>query len=157
MNGNPIITVEQLSKRFKIYANPWDRAREWLIRRPYHTEFWALRDISFTLNAGEIFGIIGRNGAGKSTLLKILTGSLTYTRGRVHTKGRILSLLELGSGFNPELTGRQNLYHSSQMLGLPRAYLEKHLAEIEAFAELGDYFDRPFKLYSSGMRARLAS
>lgn len=155
MSGRPVITVDQLSKRFKIYANPWDRAKEWLTRQPCHAEFWALREISFALKAGEILGVIGRNGAGKSTLLKILTGALTPTGGHFQTNGRVLSLLELSGGFNSELTGRQNLYHSSQMLGLPRAYLEQHLAEIEAFAELGDYFDRPFKLYSSGMRARL--
>lgn len=155
MNDGTVIQVEQLAKRFKIYANPWDRAREWLMRRQYHTEFWALRDISFELKAGEIFGIIGRNGAGKSTLLKILTGALMPTSGSFFIDGRVLSLLELGGGFNPELTGRQNLYHNSQMLGLPRAYVEQHVAEIEAFAELDDYFDRPFKLYSSGMQARL--
>lgn len=155
MNDDTVIQVEQLAKRFKIYANPWDRAREWLTRRRYHTEFWALRDISFELKAGEIFGIIGRNGAGKSTLLKILSGVLMPTGGSFFTDGRVLSLLELGGGFNPELTGCQNLFHSSQMLGLPRTYVEQHVAEIEAFAELDDYFDRPFKLYSSGMRARL--
>lgn len=157
MSDSPLIQVSNLGKQFKIYRNPWDRAKEWLtlgkIQR--HKGFWALRDISFELRRGESLGIIGPNGAGKSTLLKILTQTLHHSEGNYQVNGRVLSLLELGTGFNPELTGRQNVFYSTQLLGFPRAYLQERLADIEAFADLGEFFDRPFKVYSSGMQARL--
>lgn len=157
MNDSAAVKVESLGKRFKIYRTPWGRAREWLTfgTRTYHKDFWALKDISFELKRGESLGIIGPNGAGKSTLLKILTGALYPSEGEYHINGRVLSLLELGTGFNPELTGRQNVFYSAQLLGFPETYLEERLPDIEAFAELGDFFDRPLKLYSSGMHARL--
>jgi ABC-type polysaccharide/polyol phosphate transport system ATPase subunit len=153
-----MIRVRGLSKKFKIYANPWRRAVEWttLGRKRLHQEFWALRDISFEVGRGECLGIIGPNGAGKSTLLKILTRALYPTNGTFEMQGRVLSLLELGTGFNHELTGRQNLYNSAHLLGFPKDYLEGRIGEIEAFAGLGDFFDRPVKIYSSGMYVRLA-
>jgi ABC-type polysaccharide/polyol phosphate transport system ATPase subunit len=154
----PMITVDKLSKKFKIYSNPWRRALEWatLGKKKMHKEFWALRDISFTVDQGECLGIIGPNGAGKSTLLKILTRALYPTEGSFCVKGRMLSLLELGTGFNQELTGRQNIYNSAFLLGLSPDYIEKRLKDIMEFADLGDFFDRPVKLYSSGMYVRLA-
>ena len=153
-----MIRVNSLSKRFKLYANPWHRGLEWAMfgRKKLHQEFWALRDISFEVNPGECLGIIGPNGAGKSTLLKILTRALYPTAGTFTILGRVLSLLELGTGFNPELTGRENLYNGVHLLGLPREYLEDRMGDIEAFAGLGDFFDRPVKIYSSGMHVRLA-
>jgi lipopolysaccharide transport system ATP-binding protein len=153
-----MIRVNGLSKKFKIYANPWHRAAEWatLGRKRMHQEFWALRDISFEVNGGECLGIIGPNGAGKSTLLKILTRTLYPTSGAFEIQGSVLSMLELGTGFNVELTGRQNLYNSVNLLGLPVEYLDSKLADIEAFAELGKFFDHPIKLYSTGMYVRLA-
>ncbi|MEM7343512.1 MAG: ABC transporter ATP-binding protein [Chloroflexota bacterium] len=157
MNPETIIQTNRLGKRFKLYKTPADRAIEWLTfgRNQRHRAFWALQDISFSIQKGESLAIIGPNGAGKSTLLKLLTGVFTPTTGDYQVSGRVLSLLELGTGFNGELTGRQNLRRSAQLLDFPSDYLEDRLPEIEAFAELGDYFDRPFKFYSSGMRARL--
>lgn len=153
----PVIKVDSLSKKFKIYANPWHRAVEWATfgRKRYHEEFWAFRNISFEVSRGECLGIIGPNGAGKTTLLKILSHALYPTNGTFEIQGRVLSLLELGTGFNPELTGRQNLYNSAHLLGLPDKYLDC-ITDIQAFAGLGDFFDRPVKLYSSGMYVRLA-
>ena len=153
-----VIRVNNLSKKFKIYPNPWRRALEWatLGRRRYRQEFWALRNISFEVSRRECLGIIGPNGAGKTTLLKILTRALYPTGGTFEIRGRVLSLLELGTGFNPELAGRQNLYNSANLLGFPESYIKEKMAEIEAFADLGEFFDRPIKLYSSGMYVRLA-
>jgi ABC-type polysaccharide/polyol phosphate transport system ATPase subunit len=153
-----MIKVNGLSKKFKIYSNPWYRGLEWVTfgRKKLHQEFWALRDISFAVNGGECLGIIGPNGAGKSTLLKILTRALYPTAGKFEIQGRVLSLLELGTGFNSALTGRQNLYNSVHLLGLPREYLEDRIGDIENFAGLGDFFDRPVRIYSSGMYIRLA-
>ncbi|MBE9530154.1 MAG: ATP-binding cassette domain-containing protein [Proteobacteria bacterium] len=147
-----MITVDNLSKKFKIYQSPSHRALEWATfgRKQCHQEFWALRDISFEVNQGVCFGIIGANGASKTTLLKVLTRTLYPTNGTFEIRGRVLSMLELGTGFNPELTGRQNLYNSANLLGLPDEYLEGRIAE------LGDFFNRPIKLYSSGMYVRLA-
>jgi lipopolysaccharide transport system ATP-binding protein len=153
-----MIKVDNLSKKFKIYSNPWHRGLEWVTfgKKRLHQEFWALRDVSFEVSREECLGIIGPNGSGKSTLLKILSRSLYPTSGTFEIRGRVLSLLELGTGFNIELTGRQNLYNSVHLLGLPREYLEDRIGDIEAFAGLGDFFDRPVKLYSSGMYVRLA-
>ena len=154
----PIIQVNNLSKKFKIYERPSHRVLEWATfgRKRCHQEFWALRDISFEVNQGECLGIIGPNGAGKTTLLKILSRSLHPTSGTFEIQGRVLSLLGLGTGFNLEMTGRQNLYNSAHLLGLADEYLKDRIADMEAFAELGDFFDRPLKLYSSGMYVRLA-
>jgi len=153
-----VVITDNLSKKFKIYANPWHRALEWstLGRKRCHEEFWALKDISFQVKPGECLGIIGPNGAGKSTLLKILTRALHPTEGTFQTMGRVLSLLELGTGFSPELTGRQNVHNSGNLFGLPEQYVADRIGDIERFAELGEFFDRPIKLYSTGMHVRLA-
>jgi ABC-type polysaccharide/polyol phosphate transport system ATPase subunit len=153
-----IVRAEQLGKRFKIYPRPSGRLVEWLtggrIRR--HEEFWALRGVSLSVRRGESLGVIGVNGSGKSTLLKILSGALYPTEGTFAVNGRVLSLLELGTGLNPELTGRQNVINSATLLAFPPGYVEGRLAQIEAFADLGEFFDKPVRLYSSGMVVRLA-
>jgi ABC-type polysaccharide/polyol phosphate transport system ATPase subunit len=153
-----VLRVEHLSKRFKLYTRSWDRVADWLAipPRPRYREFWALRDVSFELCRGECLGIIGPNGAGKSTLLKLLTGALQQTSGRLDVHGRMLSLLELGTGFNPELTGRENIEYSARLLGFPARHAHERTDAIEEFAELGEYFDRPVKHYSTGMFVRLA-
>jgi ABC-type polysaccharide/polyol phosphate transport system ATPase subunit len=158
MSAEPSVEVVALSKRYKVFAAPWQRAAEWatLGRRRMHEEFWALRDVDFTVNRGECLGIIGRNGSGKSTLLKVLAGAVVPTSGRFAVRGRMLALLELGAGFNPVLTGRQNVIVSSELLGFPAGYAAQRLPEIEAFAELDEHFDRPVRTYSSGMFVRLA-
>ncbi|MGA2937027.1 MAG: ABC transporter ATP-binding protein [Syntrophobacteraceae bacterium] len=153
----PVISVKGLCKAFKIYSNPWHRALDWMaIGEKRFEEFWALKDISFEMRRGECLGVIGPNGAGKTTLLKILTGVLDPTAGVFQVRGKVLSLLELGTGFNVELTGRQNLINSACLLGFEGRLIEERMPQIESFAELGDFFDRPIKLYSSGMYVRLA-
>jgi len=124
--------------------------------RARHTDFWALRDISFTVEKGEMLGLVGPNGCGKSTLLQIVSGILQPTTGRVVTRGRIGALLELGAGFNPEFSGRENVYLNGEIMGLSRAEIDKALPSIEAFAEIGEFIERPVKEYSSGMYVRLA-
>ena len=152
-----VLQVENLGKCFKIYRNPWDRAREWISpRQQYHQPFWSLRNVSFEVRRGEFLGIMGENGAGKSTLLKIITGVLKPTEGSYRLDGKVLSLLELGTDFNFELSGRANAIYSAELLGFPPGFVQSRLPEIEAFSELGEFFDRPMKLYSSGMKARLA-
>lgn len=153
-----VLQVENLGKCFKIYSNPWERAKEWVSvrRHTYHQPFWSLRNVSFEVRRGEFLGIIGENGAGKSTLLKIITGVLKPTEGSYRLNGKVLSLLELGTDFNFELSGRANAIYSAELLGFPPGYVQSRLKEIEAFSELGEFFDRPMKLYSSGMKARLA-
>ncbi len=153
-----IIHANALSKCFKIYPSPWARLKEWstLNRTAAHEKFWAIRDITFHVNKGECVGIIGPNGSGKSTLLKVLTGTLFPTSGDFGINGRVLSLLELGTGLNPLLTGRQNVVHCADLLAFPPGYALEKMEGIESFAELGDFFDRPVKLYSSGMFVRLA-
>ena len=123
---------------------------------PRHRDFWALRDIGFTVEKGETLGLVGPNGCGKSTLLQIVSGILQPTRGRVVTRGRIAALLELGAGFNPEFSGRENVYLNGEILGLSRTEIDKAMPSIEAFAEIGDFIERPVKEYSSGMYVRLA-
>lgn len=153
-----MIRAAGLGKRFKIYPRPWGRVAEWLTggAAVRHEDFWALRDVSFEVRKGESLGVIGVNGSGKSTLLKILSGAMYPTEGTfsVHAR-RVLSLLELGTGVNPELTGRQNIINSARLLAFPPDYVAQKMGEIEAFAELGDFFDRPVRLYSSGMLVRL--
>ena len=152
-----VLQVENLGKCFKIYRNPWDRAREWISPgQQYHQPFWSLRNVSFEVRRGEFLGIMGENGAGKSTLLKIITGVLKPTEGSYRLDGKVLSLLELGTDFNFELSGRANAIYSAELLGFPPGFVQSRLPEIEAFSELGEFFDRPMKLYSSGMKARLA-
>jgi ABC-type polysaccharide/polyol phosphate transport system ATPase subunit len=159
VSSETILRAERLAKRFKIYESSASRLADWLHipPGPRYGEFWALRDISFSLERGECLGIIGPNGAGKTTLLKLLTGVLTPTSGRLETHGRVLSLLELGSDFKPELTGRQNADESLRLLASSTSPERVRLLdEIEDFSELGDFFDRPVKMYSSGMFVRLA-
>ena len=158
MKDDIVLQAEGLSKCFKIYSNPWDRAREWASfgRRRFHRPFHALKNISFEVRRGEFFGVIGQNGAGKSTLLKVLTGILDPTEGSYRTNGRVLSLLELGTDFNGHLSARQNIVRSTELLGFPEGYVRDRMGQIEEFSELGEFFDRPVRLYSSGMRSRLA-
>jgi lipopolysaccharide transport system ATP-binding protein len=160
------ISVRKIGKMYPLYANPGDRLRQslwyalpgFLRRRPktFFREFWALQDISFELNGGETIGIIGQNGSGKSTLLQILSGTLLPTTGEVHLNGRTAALLELGSGFNPEFTGRENVYLNGAILGFSRQDMDQRFDQIAAFADIGDFLDQPVKVYSSGMYVRLA-
>ena len=152
------IEAQQVSKVYRIYANPKDRLKEFLSRgrRKYHQEFWALRDVSLGVGVGSTLGLIGDNGAGKSTMLQLVAGVLRPTSGYVTTRGRVSTILELGTGFNPEFTGRENAIMSGTILGIPPKEMERRLPEIAAFAEIGDFIDRPVKLYSSGMYVRLA-
>jgi lipopolysaccharide transport system ATP-binding protein len=121
-----------------------------------HDEFWALRDVSFEVRRGDALGVIGVNGSGKSTLLKILTGAMYPTAGTYDVAGRVLSLLELGTGLNPLLTGRENVVQSAALLAFEPEYVQRKLPDVEAFAELGEFFEKPIRLYSSGMLVRLA-
>ena len=146
-----------LGKCYHIYAKPSDRLRQllWRGRRSFYREFWANRDISFDVHRGETVGIVGRNGAGKTTLLKMLAGTLTPTRGRAEINGRATALLELGSGFNPEFTGRENVFLNGAVLGISRKEMEQRFDRIEAFADIGTWIDQPMKTYSKGMACRL--
>lgn len=150
------LVVSHVGKAYKRYASKWARMREWLTGQPRHEQTWVLRDIDFTVNPGEAVGIVGVNGAGKSTLLKIITGTTQPTKGSVHTEGRVAALLELGMGFHPDFTGRQNVFMAGQLLGLQGEEIAACMPAIEAFAEIGDYIDRPVRTYSSGMQMRLA-
>ena len=150
------LTVSHIGKAYKRYPSKWARAREWITGKATHDKIWVLRDINFTINPGEAVGIVGVNGAGKSTLLKIITGTTQPTAGSVLIQGRVAALLELGMGFHPDFTGRQNAYIAGQLLGLQAAEITACMPAIEAFAEIGDYIDRPVRMYSSGMQMRLA-
>ncbi len=158
MNDSTVIRAEGLCKSYRIYSNPWHRALEWCSpgRKQYGRVFHALEEVSFSVRRGECLGIIGANGAGKSTLLKILSGALHPSAGSYEVHGRLLSLLELGTGFNPNLTGRQNLFQNASLLGFDTVFVKGLIPEMEAFAEEGGFFDRPVRLYSSGMYVRLA-
>ena len=160
------IQVDHLSKCFHIYDTPRDRLKQFVLprlqnaiyraKKNYFREFWALRNVSFEVNKGETVGIIGRNGSGKSTLLQIVCGTLSPTGGSVATTGRVAALLELGAGFNPEFTGRENVYMNGAVLGLTEAEISARFPEISAFADIGDFIEQPVKTYSSGMVVRLA-
>jgi ABC-type polysaccharide/polyol phosphate transport system ATPase subunit len=152
------LRVESISKQYRIYDRPSDRLKESLTRGRWKTrrEFWALRDISFTVESGTTTGIIGPNGSGKSTLLQIITGTLEPTHGTVWHEGRIAALLELGAGFNPEFTGIENVFMNAAIIGLSKARTERLLPEIANFAGIGDFIYQPLKTYSSGMYIRLA-
>jgi lipopolysaccharide transport system ATP-binding protein len=158
MSSDFAIKVDNLSKCYQIYDRPQDRLKQMLVRgrKQLYRDFWALKDVSFEIKKGESLGIIGRNGSGKSTLLQMICGTLNPTSGSIHTNGRIAALLELGSGFNPEFTGRENAYMNASLLGLTRAETAARFSDIEAFAEIGDFIDQPVKTYSSGMMVRLA-
>jgi len=152
------ITVSHLGKAYRQYPTRWSRLAEWVLpgARPRHTLKWVLQDISFSVAAGEAVGLIGINGAGKSTLLKLITGTTQPTTGGVHMEGRVAALLELGMGFHPDFTGRQNAYMAGQLLGMTVEEITALMPEIEAFAEIGDYIDQPVRVYSSGMQMRVA-
>lgn len=161
-----VIQVDAVGKCFNIYDRPEDRLKQFLMPKirafsgldqpSYHREFWALRDVSFEVGQGQAVGIIGRNGSGKSTLLQIITGTMTPTYGNVATQGRTAALLELGSGFNPEFTGRENVYLNGSLLGLNHVQIDDKFDYIAGFADIGDHLDQPVKTYSSGMMLRLA-
>lgn len=154
----PIIEVAGLGKSYQVYDKPQDRLKQALFgrNRKYYKEFWALRDIDLAVSPGESYGIIGRNGSGKSTLLQLICGTISPTVGTVKTRGKIAALLELGSGFNPEFTGIENVYLNASMLGLEKSDIDQKLDSILAFAEIGDFINQPVKTYSSGMAVRLA-
>ena len=153
-----VLSVKNVSKCFEMYEKPVHRLFQTLCagRKQFYKEFWALKDISFDVHKGECVGIIGRNGAGKSTLLQIVTGTLHPTTGTVECKGRIAALLELGSGFNPEFTGKENVYMNAAILGLTKEETDAKYQEIVDFADIGDFINQPVKTYSSGMMVRLA-
>ncbi len=150
-----VVFAQDVGKTYRVYARPWDRFRELVTGKDRHQGIDALDGISFDLRPGESLGIIGENGAGKSTLLSILSGVTAPSRGELEVKGKVASLLELGMGFHPELTGRQNILLNAAMLGLSEDEAQQKLPEILAFSELGDFIDRPVKTYSTGMAMRL--
>lgn len=152
-----LVTVRNLGKAYRSYRSEWQRIARWFfIPLKPSAEHWILDDVSFTIEAGEAIGIVGKNGAGKSTLLKMITGTLQPTRGHVQINGRISAILELGMGFNPELTGRQNVTHVAGLMGFSAEDIERVMPELEAFAEIGEYFDTHVRTYSSGMQMRIA-
>ncbi|MDR9788164.1 MAG: ABC transporter ATP-binding protein [Peptococcaceae bacterium MAG4] len=158
-NNNEIaILVNNIGKCYRIYEHPSQRLKQALLfgHRKYYKEFWALRHVSFEVRKGEIVGIIGKNGSGKSTLLQIIAGTLMPTEGEIKINGRIAALLELGSGFNPEFSGRENVFLNGSIMGISREEMENKYESIVAFADIGDFIDQPVKTYSSGMFARLA-
>ncbi|MCD0504146.1 ABC transporter ATP-binding protein [Bordetella petrii] len=158
MSCERVISVDKVSKRFEMYGQPRDRLLQFLSfgRRQYFKEFWALRDVSLDVCKGETVGILGRNGSGKSTLLQIIAGTLAPTTGDVEVQGKLAALLELGSGFNPDFTGRENVYLNGSVLGFSKAQMDERFDEIAAFADIGEHLDQPVKTYSSGMYVRLA-
>ncbi|NJR69805.1 MAG: ABC transporter ATP-binding protein [Synechococcales cyanobacterium CRU_2_2] len=157
MTNDIAISLQNISKCFKRYHHPSDRLKELFFANHSHAqEFWALKDINLSIPKGKTVGILGRNGSGKSTLLQIIAGTLTPTTGTVQVHGRVSALLELGSGFNPEFTGIENIFFNGQLLGLRKQEIEDKLDEIISFADIGDFIEQPVKTYSSGMFVRLA-
>ena len=161
-----IITVNNISKEYLIYKNPEDRLKQAIFpkfrkilgitKKDYFRRFWALGNVSFEVGKGEVLGIVGRNGSGKSTLLQIITGTLSPSSGSLDIKGRVAALLELGSGFNPDFTGRENVYLNASVLGLSKKEIDEKFEQIIDFANIGNFIDQPVKTYSSGMTLRLA-
>lgn len=157
MSSNVVIRAQNLNKIYNIFKKPDDRLKQMIFRkRKFFDEYWALKDINIEIRRGETVALIGRNGSGKSTLLQIITGTLQPSSGSIEVEGRVGALLELGAGFNPEFTGRENVYMSAQILGLSPEMIDARFDEIAAFADIGDFIDQQVKLYSSGMYARLA-
>lgn len=152
-----LVKVKDLGKSYRSYRSEWQRFAGWFgVKSKPLTESWVLKGVSFEVKAGETIGILGKNGAGKSTLLKMITGTLQPSTGSVQINGRIAAILELGMGFNPELTGRQNAIHASGLMGFNNQQITDALAQIQGFAGVGDYFDKPVRTYSSGMQSRVA-
>ena len=158
MSSEVVISARGLGKAYHIYSRPIDRLKQmlWRGRRTFYSEFWALRDLNVEVRRGETVGVIGRNGSGKSTFLQMVAGTLTPTCGDLSVSGRIAALLELGAGFNPEFTGRENVYLAASILGLSAEQIDSRYGSIAEFAGIGDFIDQPVKIYSSGMYARLA-
>ncbi len=148
--------VRNLGKAYKRYPAKWGRLAEWVGLGAHHDLNWVVRDVSFDVAPGEAIGIVGANGAGKSTLLKMIAGTIRPTTGAFESGGRVAALLELGIGFHPEFTGRQNVYMAGHILGIPAERIGSLMEAINAFAEIGDYMDQPVRTYSSGMHVRLA-
>ncbi|HEL4111083.1 TPA: ABC transporter ATP-binding protein [Stenotrophomonas maltophilia] len=153
-----VIEVSGVGKSYHMYERPSHRLWQALAgkRKSFYKDFWALRDVSFSIRRGQTVGIVGRNGSGKSTLLQMIAGTLNPSEGNIKVKGRVAALLELGSGFNPEFTGRENVYLNATILGLTRAQIDQRLDSILAFADIGEFIDQPVRSYSSGMSVRLA-
>lgn len=158
MPPDPVIRLQQLGKCYQIYEKPGDRLKQslWRGKKQFYREFWALQDVNFEVQKGEAVGIIGRNGSGKSTLLQLIAGTLNPSAGGVEVNGRLAALLELGSGFNPDFSGRENVYLNGAILGLSQGEIDRRFDEIVAFADIGEFIDQPVKTYSSGMIVRLA-
>ena len=156
--SSPVVEFRAVSKSYPIYSKPSARLKELALlnRRSFHTDFWALRGVSFEIYPGETFCVVGENGSGKSTLLQMVAGILHPTSGEVRVRGRVAALLELGTGFNPEFTGRDNVYVNAAILGLSHKEIDAKFRQIEEFAEIGSFIDQPVKTYSSGMAVRLA-
>jgi lipopolysaccharide transport system ATP-binding protein len=152
-----LLAVSNVGKAYRTYRSEWQRMARWFyLPVKASQEHWVLKHISFNIEAGEAIGIVGQNGAGKSTLLKMITGTLQPTEGKVQVNGRIAAILELGMGFNAELTGRQNVYHAAGLMGFNTTQIDAVIADIESFAEIGEYFDQAVRTYSSGMQMRVA-
>lgn len=154
--AQPLLRLQSASKEYRLYDTPRQRLRALLTGRALHQSKWALRDVSFELGRGQCLGVVGSNGAGKSTLLKLVTGVLQPTSGQVQRRGRVTAILELGAGFHPDFTGRQNLYFGGSLIGIEPAEMDRLQEQVLAFADIGDAIDRPVKTYSSGMVVRLA-
>lgn len=152
-----LLNIEGLGKSYRVYTSEWQRVASWFgVKVSPREENWILKDISFSIKPGEAIGIVGQNGAGKSTLLKMITGTLQPTVGSIQVNGRISAILELGMGFNPELTGRQNVVHAAGLMGFNSSQINEMMPGIESFAEVGEYFDHAVRTYSSGMQMRVA-
>ncbi|HLJ18990.1 MAG TPA: ATP-binding cassette domain-containing protein, partial [Stellaceae bacterium] len=156
MSSEALVSARGLSKAYRVYRHPGDRVKELVLRRRYHEEFWAVREVDLSVRRGETVGLIGRNGSGKSTLLQLICGTVRPSRGEVAVRGRVGALLELGAGFNPEFTGRENVWVNAAVLGLSDREIGARFEAIASFAGIGEYMDQPVKHYSSGMYARLA-